>query len=50
MSPGIRQEGGWWTLEDVLMGEGLGPSLTAVALLSVELLWDGSGMGASSEM
>ena len=32
------------------MGEGLGPSLTAGALLSVELLWDGSGMGASSEM
>ena len=27
------------------MGEGLGPSLTAVDLLSVELLWDGSGMG-----
>ena len=43
VSPGIRWEGGWWTLEFVLMGEGLG--LTAGALLSVELLWDGSGIG-----
>ena len=27
------------------MGEGLGPSLTAVDLLSVELLWVGLGIG-----
>ena len=32
------------------MGEGLGPSLTAVDLLSVELLWDGSGIGGLWEV